>query len=524
MVLMLLFKNKIMKLKNILILLNTFILFSCNDGFLDKSPNDMLSDVTFWTTESDAVKYTTGVYRYLIAPVDDVMLTDSYTDNAVPVHIHDPQGDISSGSATSTNRFMRIAWEQAYQGIRRCDIFFQNIDKVTMDASLKTRLTGEVEFLRAFFYATLVQRFGGISILEHPLELNEELPPRSTTEETYAFILRELDKAIEKLPIQYTNPEDIGRVTKGAAYSLKAILALHYKDYEIALQSSKQVMEMGIYDLFDNYLELFRPENKNNCEVIFDKQFMKEQYTNTIDQAYMPVMNGGWTVMSPTQDLVDAYQCIDGKDIKESPLYDPADPYKNRDPRLFNSIMWNGRIFAGKTYNTYEGPDKIGSGNATRTGYCLHKYLDPAIDGNTQRSWSNFIYIRYAEILLTYAEAKIRKEGPDQSVYDAINQVRQRPSVDMPPLTNGLSTEELLKAIILERRIEFTFEGKRLFDIRRLNLAEEVMIKPVYGQIMDGKPVYIETRKFNPNKDYLWAIPQTEIDLSNGVLKQNPGY
>lgn len=514
-----------MKPKNILLfLLIAAVGLSCNDGFLDKSPNDMLSDVTYWTNEADAVKYTTGIYRYLIAPVDDVMLTDSYTDNAVPVHIHDPQGAISSGSATSTNRFMRIAWEQAYQGIRRCDVFFQNIDKVEMDATLKNRLIGEVEFLRAFFYATLVQRFGGVTILEKPLELNEAIPPRSTTEETYNFIIKELDKAAEKLPVSYSNTDEIGRVTKGAALSLKAILALHYEDYEKSSAAAKEVIDLGIYDLFGDYVELFRPENKNNIEVIFDKQFMKEQYTITIDQAYMPVMNGGWTVMSPTQDLVDAYQCVDGKSIKSSPLYDSSNPYENRDPRLFYSIMWNGREFAGKKYNTYEGPDKIGSGNATRTGYCLHKYLDPAIDGNTQRSWTNFIYIRYAEILLTYAEAMTRLSGPDKSVYDAVNKIRQRPSVNMPPLPDGLTKDEMLDAIILERRVELTFEGKRLFDIRRLRIAEEVMKKPVYGQIMDGEHVYIETRHFDPLKDYLWAIPQTEIDLSNGSLEQNPGY
>lgn len=513
-----------MKIRNLIYILLVSIGFSCNDGFLDKSPNDKLSDVSFWSNASDAVKYTTGVYRYLIAPVDDVMLTDSYTDNAVPVHIHDPQGAISSGSATSTNRFMRIAWEQAYQGIRRCEVFFENIDRVEMDAALKERLTGEVEFLRAFFYATLVQRFGGVSILQGALELNEAIPPRETEENTYKFIIAELDKAAAKLPVSYSSPDEIGRATRGAALSLKAILHLYYGNYEASAQSAKEVMDLGVYELFNDYVQLFRPEHKNNSEVIFDKQHIKEQYVITIDQAYMPVMNGGWTVMSPTQDLVDSYQCTDGKSIQDSPLYSSSNPYENRDPRLFQSIMWNGRVFAGKTYNTYEGPDKIGSGNATRTGYCLHKYLDPAIDGNTQRSWTNFIYIRYAEILLTYAEAKTRASGPDQSVYDAVNKVRQRPTVEMPPLPEGLSREEMLDAIILERRVELTFEGKRLFDIRRLRIAEEVMTKPVYGQVMDGEHVFIEQRSFNPQKDYLWAIPLSEIDLSNGALVQNPGY
>ena len=161
-----------MKIKNYILLFVFMMGLGCNDGFLDKIPDDQLSDASFWSNSTDVEKYTNGIYRCLIAPVDDVILTDSYTDNAIPVHIHDPQGAISSGSATSTNKFMANAWKQCYQGIRRCDVFFQNIDKVPMDAELKDRMIGEVEFLRAFFYATLLQRFGGVSILQAPLELN----------------------------------------------------------------------------------------------------------------------------------------------------------------------------------------------------------------------------------------------------------------------------------------------------------------------------------------------------------------
>lgn len=513
-----------MKIKSCILLIIFSIGFGCNDSFLDKIPDDQLSDASFWSNVSDVEKYTNGIYRCLIAPVDDVILTDSYTDNAVPVHIHDPQGAISSGTATSTNKFMANAWKQCYQGIRRCDVFFQNIEKVPMSAELKNRMTGEVEFLRAFFYATLLQRFGGVSILKAPLELNEAIPPRETAEDTYKFVIQELNKAEEKLPVRYTESDEIGRATKGAALSLKALLHLYFANYEAAEKDAKAVMDLNVYGIHDDYEGLFLPQSKNNVEVIFDKQYMKEKYTNTIDQAYMPAMCGGWTVMSPTQNLVDAYQCIDGKSIKESPLYNAKDEFKDRDPRLKASVMWNGRVFAGKTYNTFEGPDKLGSANATRTGYSLHKFIDEANDGCTQGSWTNFIYIRYAEILLTYAEAHARVSGPDASVYDAVNKVRQRKSVGLPPLPNNLTREQLLDAILLERRVEFPFEGKRLFDIRRLRIAEKVMIQPVYGQMMNGEHVYIETRSFNPKKDYLWAIPLTEIDLSKGALVQNPEY
>lgn len=145
-------------------------------------------------------------------------------------------------------------------------------------------------------------------------------------------------------------------------------------------------------------------------------------------------------------------------------------------------------------------------------------------DGNNEYGWTNFIYIRYADILLTYAEAQNELKGPDKSVYAAINQVRQRPSVELPPLPDGLSKEQMREAIRLERRLEFTFEGIHLFDSRSWKTTEADVKKPVYGKLVDGKHVFIEQRNFNPNRDYLWAIPLTEIDLSKGALVQNNGY
>jgi hypothetical protein len=132
--------------------------------------------------------------------------------------------------------------------------------------------------------------------------------------------------------------------------------------------------------------------------------------------------------------------------------------------------------------------------------------------------------MRYAEILLSYAEAQNEINGPDQSVYDAVNQVRQRPSVEMPPLSAGLTKEQMREEIRHERRVEFVFEGIRLLDTRHWKITEEIMLKPVYGAIKDGIHIFVEQRKFNPGKDYLWAIPLNEINLSKGALTQNPGY
>lgn len=399
-----------------------------------------------------------------------------------------------------------------------------NIEQVEMDEGKKTILTGEITFLRAFFYSTLVKYFGGVPILTHALELNEPIPARNTEEEVYEFIVKELDKAAEVLPEKRTESSEIGRATKGAALALKAKMSIYFHKYETAAKAAKEVMDLGVYGLFENYENLFLPEYENNKEVIFDRQYVQNAYNSTIgsliDQYFGPLMMGGWEALSPTQDLIDAYPCVDGKSIKESKLYDPAKPFENRDPRLAYSILWDGQELAGKTYDS----NGMGNGNATRTGYSMRKYVNPKNDGNNEYGWTNFIYIRYADILLTYAEAQNELKGPDKSVYAAINQVRQRPSVELPPLPDGLSKEQMREAIRLERRLEFTFEGIHLFDSRSWKTTEADVKKPVYGKLVDGKHVFIEQRNFNPNRDYLWAIPLTEIDLSKGALVQNNGY
>ena len=174
-----------MKLKYYLVSLVLLAGTSCNDGFLDRAPKDQLSDVSFWKDAQDATQYTTGTYRYLIAPENHIIMTDCYTDNAVPVHVGAEQGQLSAGTATASNPHFKQVWQRAYDGICRCEVYMANIEQVEMDEGKKTILTGEITFLRAFFYSTLVKYFGGVPILTHALELNEPIPARNTEEEVY---------------------------------------------------------------------------------------------------------------------------------------------------------------------------------------------------------------------------------------------------------------------------------------------------------------------------------------------------
>lgn len=521
-----------MKLKYyILGLVSACAITSCNDSFLDRAPKDKLSDTSYWQSEDDAVKFANGIYRYLVQPENHTIMTDCYTANAIPVHVTAEQGQLSAGTATSTNPHFSQLWQEAYYGIRRCLIFQEFIGGVPMDESAKATLKAEVQFLEAFIYATLLKYMGGVPILDHALALGEEIPARNTEEEVYNHIMTLLDAAAPKLP-SIRSDEDHGKPSAGACMALKARVAYYAKNYEVAETAAKAVIDMGKFDLADNYETLFLPESELDNEIIFDKEYTPNATNwvegNRILQFFAPVDFGGWEALSPTQDMIDAYLCTDGLSIAESPLYDPANPYENRYPRLAYSVLWPGAtyygIYYGTTYTLTFDNQNMGDGSHTRTGYTMRKYLDPNEFPFRRRTETNFIYIRYAEVLLTYAEARNENVGPDELVYAAVNQVRQRPSVNMPTLEEGLTKDEMRTAIRHERRIELAFEGIHLFDTRSWKTTEEEVKRPVWGIDQQGEPIHVETRNFNPNRDYLWAIPSEEVDLSKGVLKQNPGW
>lgn len=497
---------------------------ACNDSFLDRNPSDQLSDVSFWQNAEDAEKFATSIYLYLIEPENHTIMTDCYTDNALPVHVTAEQGQLSAGTATSSNPHFRQLWTAVYQTVRRCQVFYAHIGDVPMDETYKARLTAEVQFLEAFAYHNILKYMGGASILDHALDLNETLPARSTEEETYNYIVGLLDQAAKHLP-NIRSAADRGKPSAGACYALKARLAFYAHKYDVAQEAAQKVMDMGCFGLYDNYNDLFQIAGESSNEILFEREYLEyaknDNEGSWIDQFFSPLFMGGWEALSPSQDLIDAYPCTDGKSISESPLYDPQHPFENRDPRLGYSVLWNGAEFAGDVFTV----TALGNGNCTRTGYTMRKYINPDNFGNNEYGWINFIYLRYAEVLLTYAEARNELlSAPDSKVYDAVNQIRQRPSVDLPPLPEGLTKDQMRDAIRLERRLEFAFEGIHLFDTRSYRTTEKDVTKPVYGMNPQGEKVLIETRKFDPNRDYLWAIPLTEIDLSQGVLKQNPGW
>ena len=294
-----------------------------------------------------------------------------------------------------------------------------------------------------------------------------------------------------------------------------------------------------MYTLFPEYENLFTYANENNSEVVFDKQFIKDVYSNSVMNNFGAVSLGNnGSNMSPTRVLADEYETINGLSIEEDSSYDPENPYENRDPRLKYTLYTPGDTLPnGTVYDSRPGwsssADVIGASyQVSKTGLLPRKYINPEDIGQSNRTncGINLVIMRYAEILLIAAEARIELNIELDIALNYINQIRQRKDVHMPILT-GLTTQNALReAVRHERMVELALEGHRFFDIRRWKIAEEVCNMPQiegmqYVDINTGELVIVTTdyqKKFT-ERDYLWPIPYNERQL-NTNLTQNEGW
>ncbi|RPH32741.1 MAG: RagB/SusD family nutrient uptake outer membrane protein [Bacteroidales bacterium] len=510
------------------------LLSSCEKDFLDRSPLDQLSQTSFWKTPADALAAVNGCY----AGWEDgynVFYTDCATDNAYNPFPWEGFTVLGSGLQTPTD-FGTSRY--SFTTVRKCNDFLENIDKVVMDENLRKRYKAEVRFIRAYQYFIMTQYYGAVPLVTKTLAFQDANVPRDPKTTVVNFILNELSQIAPDLPVSYSG-SDIGRITSGAAYGLKARLELFEGKYADCITSCQSVMGLG-YQLYPNYRDLFREMNANNQEVILDVQYKVDDSPNWIVGVLAPGSLGGWCSINPTQKLVDAYEMNNGKTINDPTSgYNPDDPYKNRDPRLDATIIYPGSYFGGIYYNPINesSPDYYAPYGGSKTGYLMRKYEENLSDfADVWNTGLNTIVMRYAEILLTYAEAKIESNQIDGTVYNAINDVRLRagmPVVDQIVYNDQTTLRELVRR---ERQVELAMEGLRWFDIARWRIAEVVMSGPLYGsRLGDVDPdngaltltterIFVEDRVFNPAKNYLWPIPQSAIDVSKGVLTQNPNY
>lgn len=510
-------------------------MFSCSDNLLETIPNDRVSSEIYWLTENDFTLGANAVYT-LLEGAGDFTNWDAMSDIGHVTLMWREESIIEKGSYDATIGKVLRTWTDNYTGIQAANIF---LDKAKESQGLNqetiNRLTGEVKVLRAFFYTRLAILYGDVPLLTSETTLEESRTlTRTPVSEVWNFVHQELTEAAELLPVVQA---DNGRMTKGAALALQARAMLYAHRYQEAAAAAKKVMDLNVYRLYPSYEQLFSYEAENNEEVIMNREYIKNIQSNNIfslttPNSLFPQVNS----FVPTKQAVDAYQMANGKDITDpSSGFDPKNPYENRDPRLKYSIFVLGeRLPNGQIYDPRPGSgtgDAIGyAENSTATGFNVKKYLNAEDLAQPSNCGINIIFIRYAEVLLTYAEAMIESNQIDESVLAAINEVRARPDVKMPPIENVSSQDDLRDIVRQERLVEFAFEGLRYFDIRRWKAAEDVIPGIIYGMSYVDQGGNLQTislpgflKVFNPQRDYLWPIPQREIEL-NPNLSQNPNW
>ena len=528
-----------------LVLTMPFVGCQSADQLLDVTSPTTVSDETFWTQENDAILTLNGTYSAL-PDWFEIIGQDGLTDNGAVNRQFDSRYVFSDGTADPLSAYGRERWQRWFPGVARANILLGNIDRIPagkIDPNRKARYIAEAKFLRAVLYLQLVATYGPVPMPLTPLTDAESRElTNATVPQLYDQIIKDLDEAAAVLPVSYTG-NDIGRATKYAALSYKARAALYSGRFQVAADAAKEVIDANVYALHPNYGELFLYAGETSKERIFTHNYAKTTQAsgqnNNIFGEYGPYTNSASATVVPIRQLVDSYLMKDGLPITTSPLYNPKawtpedtlSYTSNRDPRLAFTILypgapWDGGVFDSRPRGISSKPEAIDLQNAqvSVTGFNIRKYIDVTDKTDRGNGGIDIILMRYADVLLMYAEAKFELgQGDDPTAIDAFNAVRQR--VGMPTVTT--LTEDLIRN---ERRDELAFEGLRLFDIRRWQIADQVMpVGAVCG--IDYINAAAETvracqpasaRQF-PARAYLWPIPQVEIDL-NSNLKQNVGY
>ncbi len=522
---------------------------SCND-FLDRKPLDKMTEDDVFNDDALLAAYVNACYNAYPTGFEEAMMS-STTDETYTRHGKESSIIVSKGEMTPDNittfdagRFSNFNyWEKAYEYLRNINIFFEKIDRANVSKDLKSRLTGEMEFIRAFIYSNLIWRFGGVPVVTHSFALgdNNYSLPRNSYDECVDSIISDLNDAIKRLPAKMEG-ENSGRASADACKALKARVLLYAASplnnpnndkskWEKARDASLDVINLPGYELAKDYRSLFLEDNK---EIIFKREYTKAN-GHRMNLFNSPNGYDGWGGNCPLQNIVDDYEMkLTGKKpVEEGSGYDPKYPYQGRDPRFYASILYNGAMYRGRPVEVFipKGKDSsqgdIGSWNTSLTGYYLYKFMDEnqSLSETNTQPW---IFFRLAEFYLNYAEAEFYL-GNEEECRDAINKIRNRESVKMPAVTE--SGEQLLEKLRNERRIELAFENHRYFDLRRWRIAEiyenidakgiEVVKKD--DGTFNYNPITVLERKFLP-QHYLLPIPRSEIIKSNNSLMQNPYY
>lgn len=509
----------------ILLVLASLCAGACNK-LLDKNPLDKIPAEDFWKTQADAELALAGVYSFLSPGTNATSVSttapgwgcltmhwDILTDNGYTQSSGGLFANISTGVIEATTGGIQAdAYNTPYRAIAACNKFLDNVGNVPMDSATKQKYIGEVRFIRAHYYFILTQLYGDVVLSLSSLSFDAASAslPRSPKSTVVEAILADLDYAAESLPnTSYNN----GHVVRGAALGYKAKVLLANNRWAEAAAAAQLVMTENKFSLFTGgFRNLFlKPGQNNNPEIMFSARYQPPNYAGTVDWVYSYT-----NAMQVLSYLVDDFECTDGLPISQSPLYNASKPYENRDPRLKLTIIVPGD-WRGTTAATAFNPVR----DAVPSGFLARKYIDSTRYPTTYATQSDqdWVFLRFADVLLMYAEAQNEAVGSDASVYTAVNAVRTRPGINMPPLPAGLSQTDMRQRIQHERRVELALEGQRYFDLKRWKLDRVIM-----PTVKDPSGAF---RSF-PLRDTLWPVPQSEVDIAKGYnntgFKQTPGY
>jgi hypothetical protein len=518
-------RNKLISGCFIFILLISFT--GCIDDFLDFVPEDKITSANFPEDESDIKLLLNGVYAQLREK--DVYnqglfgfgILDGITPNAYNWGNFSTTKAGNGSLASSDVEMLIFRWQRCYDIIARANNLLSSIEKVTLTDDAKAIYTGEAHFLRGLAYATLVESYGGVPLILGEITAEEARQlSRASAEETWNQVLADYDVAVSKLK---KDAPETGRATLGSALGMKMRAYLYQNKYKEVLETVSQIEALGKYALFNSYEGLFNGKNENNVEVLFDIQYMEGENSqgSFIDQ-YCGTGTGSWPRGSryvPTDDLVNAYEMADGSAV------DPENPYEGRDPRLGFTVVLPGTFILGHQFPNYMYPGGAFNHPGNRLKHLsTRKYrVQNEEDLPTAgQSYLNNIIIRYADVLLSKAEALIETDGNTDEAVALINRIRtERGDVKITALPNGLSREEARAKLRKERRIEFALEGLYWMDIKRWKIGKDIYPVHVYDHNGD----IIETKFPNGYLEHynLLPIPDSERSL-NENLEQNPGW
>lgn len=524
---------------------------SCKKDFLDRKPLNLVSEETVWNDPQLIKLSTNEFYTFMNTGFLLTYLPSAMTDDLQLIG-----SEVSKITGYTTGDFFnstfpqRTLWKDSYTQIRKINYFIEKAENNTvLSADDRNLVLGQAHFFRAFLYFQLFSNFNEVPLIlkAQTIAEAEDKPVKVNQAQGISFITEELEKAIAELPASYASTE-YGRVTSStaAAYLSRVLLwkasplnnsANNVAEWKLAADAAKKVIASGMYDLQANYSDAFLKKNVLvKPEVILESRYngLKGERQHSFDKNNSPAGYGGKGINAPTQDLINEYEMKNGKLPSESQSgYNPADPYTGRDPRFEQSILFNGAPFKGRPVETFTKGLDMPTANPTPTGYYIRKFIAEDFDYNKDASVTsstNWIILRYAEILLNYAEAQNEAVGPDASVYEAVNKIRKR--VNMPELPAALSQSEMREKIRHERRIELAFEDQNRYnDLRRWKKAATVLNKSVNGvtitKAANGTLSYaakVSGSRVFTEKNYWLPVPLTELATNPNLNPQNAGW